>query len=162
MLKFISKNIKNSQPTEPLQNEIWQCAVSWSWLLEFVRKNSKLSGLSTQEVVNKIILPATKKKQLRYVDLISPACVSAPTYFVCHHWGSSFTDMIDSLESIIRLKENDEKSKTTFLWIDIFAVNQHRSANQQALDLLNLQGAIQETKIATLVCVDRCAKILTR
>ena len=143
------------------RKEVWQCSVAWRWVLQFVREND-LDGLSTQDVVTQIVIPRTLEKQVRYVDLIPPNCVSSPTYFVSHVWGCPFLDLVASIQSALGLNEDDEKSAETFLWIDIFAVNQHRTNNEQASDLMSLHKAIQQSSAATLVCIDVNGKLLTR
>ena len=137
--------------------------MSWSWLLNFSRsRHSELYGLSTQQVVTKLIIPETKEKHLRYVDILPEVCVSAPTYFVSHVWASPFLELVSSLQSYLNLSETDRKSKYIFLWIDIFAVNQHRESTEQASDLRDLHLAIKNATASTLVCLDNQGKLLTR
>ena len=130
--------------------------------MSFVRdRNHDLKGLSTQDVVTKIVIPETSDTKVRYVDLIPNSAVSVPNYFASHVWSSPFLDLVESLSQYILLDEADEESKSVFVWIDIFAVKQHRSADQ-ANDLKNLHEAIKNSKISVLVCLDSNLKLLTR
>ena len=144
------------------EKEVYDCAVSWSWLLQFsTDRQTDLRGKTTQEVVSKIIIPETIKKQIRYVDLISSPHVAKPTYFVSHYWGYRFLDLIESLKSYFSgVSDNDRAN--IYLWIDIFAVNQHRGSDQQTTDLENLHLAIHESGKGTLVCMDNKGTLLTR
>jgi hypothetical protein len=140
---------------------VWDYSVSLFWLLDFV-KNRKgvVEGLSTQDVVNKIIIPETAQKKLRYVELIPDSCVSSPTYVVTHVWSAPFLDLIGSLQQYFNLK-NDEDKKSIYLWIDIFAINQHGS-DDKANDLKNLQVVIKNASSGTLICMDAHGKLLSR
>ena len=125
------------------------------------KRRDNLEGLTTVDVVRQIIIPETQSLRLRYVDTLSTEAVSAPTYFVSHTWGRPFLELINSLKSYIRLSQDDEQSKNIFLWIDIFAVNQHEGLHQQS-DLSGLHLAIQKAAKGTLVCFDIPGKLLTR
>ena len=138
--------------------EVWECAVSWSWLLSFVKENeAKLKNLSTQDVVDQIVKPATLLNKSRYVDLIPKDCVSLPTYFASHVWIAPFLDIVESLREHI----GDNARDDVFVWIDIFAVNQHRDSGTQESDLKGLNTAVEKSR-KTIVCIDANAKLLTR
>ena len=148
---------------ETKRKAVWECAVSWSWLLQFAREHhNQLQSLTTSQVVTQIVIPATKEKAVRYVDFIPSDCVSTPTYFISHTWGSPFLDLIRSLKAFIPYSETDPISKTTFVWLDIFAVNQITTSTEQSTDLKSLHRAIQEATKGTLVCLDLNCKLLTR
>ena len=132
--------------------------MSWTWLLSFIRKNlDNLENRSTEEVVAEIVVPDTRKNKCRYVDLLPKNSVSLPTYFASHVWSAPFLDLIDSLREYI----GDNVKQDVFVWIDIFAVNQHRDSGSQASDLQGLNIAIEKSK-STIVCMDTNATLLTR
>ena len=143
--------------------------MSYKWLLSFVDDNN-LKGLSTQDVVTQIVIPATKEKKSRYVDLIPESDVSLPTFFASyknvfiyklilssHVWSAPFLDLIDSLKEYIGKKPKED----VFVWIDIFAVNQHRDSGCQGTDLQGLSVALKHSK-ETILCIDQNLKLLTR
>ena len=137
-------------------------AVSWKWLLSFVRlEGNTLENLTTQEVVNEIIIPRTKHSMNRYINKLSPSVVNFPTYFVSHVWSALFLDLIASLSHEIKLKESDEESRNVFVWIDIFAINQQKIDGQK-FDLATLPRAIVEATKGTLVCVDNKGQLFNR
>ena len=112
---------------------MYECAVSWNWLLSFVDKHkTTLKSLSTQKVVTKLIIPATEKDKTRYVDLLPPHQVALPNYFVSHVWSAPFLDLIESLKQYV---DSTKRTKDVFVWIDIFAVDQHRDSGTQGSDL---------------------------
>jgi hypothetical protein len=101
---------------------------------------------------------------------------------VSHVWSAPFIDVIDSLAYQLQLAPQDERSSRTYLWIDIFAVNQvifpsselllrtplfslliplKHSNFEQADDLRNLEIALQKSS-QTLVCLDCSNRLLGR
>ncbi len=106
---------------------MWDCAVSFTWLKSFVEKyKTKLKNQSTQQVVTKIVIPETAERKVRYVDLLPSNCVSTPTFFASHVWSEPFLNLIDSLQYYVEGMKEDE----VFIWVDIFAVNQHGTEDQ--------------------------------
>ena len=65
--------------------------------------------------------------------------------------------LVESLREYI----GDKTTTDVFVWIDIFAVNQHRDSGTQASDLSGLSVAVEKSK-KTIVCMDANAKLLTR
>ena len=122
-----------------------------------------MTSLTTQEVVTKIIIPETEKTLCRYVDLLTETPVSKPDYFVSHVWGAPFLDLVETLRIRFNLKDKliDDKLKPIFIWVDIFAINQHDTANKTA-DLANLHKAITLARSGTLVCLDKGGQLLRR
>jgi hypothetical protein len=92
------------------------------------------------------------------VDILPSEYVSTPTYFASHVWSSPFVDLVQSLKYYI---DGEHEKEEVFVWIDIFAVNQHRDSGNQASDLNGLHVALQKSA-KTIVCMDREAKLLTR
>ena len=105
------------------------------------------------------MIPQTLNTKCRYVDLLPPEFVSKPTLFASHVWSAPFLDLVDSLSDYIQSYNNN--GEEFYIWIDIFAVNQHRDSGMQGTDLSGLHIAIKESK-ETLVCIDENGLILTR
>lgn len=129
-------------------------AVSVRWLLRFFEERvvPELGELATTtEVVARIIKPATEEHRCRYYELgdaaslgggdlwqgsvparpgtpeagddarASPAAAAAPLFFCSHAWARPFRRVVDSLVSFL----DGADPGGTFVWVDIFAVNQH-------------------------------------
>ena len=142
--------------------EVWECSVSLYWLFDFTKKRKDdLIGQSTYDVVVKLIVPETIHTKCRYVDLIPSECVSTPTYFASHVWASPFLNLVESIRQHFDYQGDEEECKSIFIWIDIFAVNQHISDNQDK-DLSNLYLAVKNSELGTLVCLDTKGDLLTR
>lgn len=73
--------------------------------------------LSTNDVVESIIVPTTAKWTCRFVALLPPDAIADATIFVSHTWQGKFADMIAALTYAL----DDHVA----VWIDIFAVLQH-------------------------------------
>ena len=104
--------------------------VSVLWLERFVAEHaSELRGKTTSDVSNEILKSRTLHDRIAYVDLLrsevmddgSPAVAKA-NCFVSHAWS---TDFLDLAECVINwAKANAEP--TPYVWLDVFAVNQHQ------------------------------------
>jgi hypothetical protein len=137
------------------------CGVSVTWLRAFCEANtSAAEDLTTQQVADRVILHETQHQQCRYVDLLDSKHVGPVTYFVSHRWQASFRDLVRLVDNYCstlhssRLELNPDK---TFLWIDLFAVNQH----SPAADLAAIKDVIA-CSVQTLLCIDRDQQVLTR
>ncbi|XRB03262.1 hypothetical protein NFJ02_17g26160 [Pycnococcus provasolii] len=81
--------------------------------------------------------------------------VGTPTYFISHAWSSRFVDLVESVASALAgAAKND-----TFVWLDIFAINQDDtggvfSAMAELDDGRTLAGTIATSR-ATLVVLDK-------
>ncbi|XRA97499.1 EF-hand domain-containing protein [Pycnococcus provasolii] len=81
--------------------------------------------------------------------------VGEPTYFISHAWSSRFVDLVKSVASALAgAAKND-----TFVWLDIFAINQDdtggvSSAMAELDDGRTLAGTIATSR-ATLVVLDK-------
>ena len=119
------------------------------------QNNSKLAEdipeqLTTFQVVQKVVIPATKEKQNTYVELIESQNKSNPTHFVSHSWSYPIWSLIEglvmhqlncdrsvlytlSLDNILRKLDSIENPN--YYWVDIFNKNQH---------IVNSEGTIVE------------------
>ena len=125
-------------------------AVSWSFVQDFVRTNyQQLLKKTTEEVVSSIIIPETLNRKCEYASLLPSRNVSAsPTYYVIHLHSALFLETFESIKKVLC----SEDPATTFLWIDIFAINQHNSFQ---IDLEETDTAIQSATVGSLLCCDR-------
>ncbi len=129
-------NLINEFTIITVKAPVCDCGVSWTWLLTFVEKyNDMLTSFTAKDVVKKIIIPETSFAKVRYVDILPATVVSTPTYFASHVWSEPFLDLVDSLKYFIEGNNNKGKKEEVFVWIDIFAVNQHAGSTYQSEDL---------------------------
>uniref|UniRef100_A0A7S2QU83 NACHT domain-containing protein n=1 Tax=Chlamydomonas chlamydogama TaxID=225041 RepID=A0A7S2QU83_9CHLO len=127
-----------------------ECGVSLAFLLKVAPLIP--DDWTTAQVVTQLVLPATTAYKCRFVEipcLIPPECVAPPTFFISHKWGGQFSHLV----KILREHLSGALPGQVFLWLDIFAVNQHPGA-EQADDLRNLKAAIQIAS-GTLVILDK-------
>ncbi len=110
-------------------------------------------NITTKEVVEQVIKPATLAKKCRYCDLIrcngKLQSIGRAQAFISHCWGGLFKDLV---ASIVYTLGNDD----AYVWIDIFAVLQHESP-EQAADL-NFEPVICACK-GVVLCVPHLQSI---
>ena len=86
--------------------------VQLGWLKRFVKQVPP--GMSTLDVVLKIIKPATKERLCRYVSLAeeeAPGAVGTAKIFASHTWRAPFRDLVAALAHVA-----DDKD---YVWIDV-------------------------------------------
>ena len=78
-----------------------------------------------------------------------------PRYFVSHAWASLFVELVDAVAANLEGAAPDE----TFVWLDIFAINQDDSGGTFAamaeLDEGRTLARVIELSIATKVVLDK-------
>jgi hypothetical protein len=97
----------------------------YNWKME----REAFTEMTTWQVVDQIILPITRANNLTYCDYIRSInlqAVGEAQVFVSHAWRSNFTEMVDALSSYFK------DDLDTYVWIDIFSVNQHNSGHGTA------------------------------
>jgi tetratricopeptide (TPR) repeat protein len=116
--------------------------ISLSYLInEFVENcggSEALKGLSTTEVCNTFVKPATETCLSSYCDMLldqqkqksdhdnannSKETVSRATVFISHAWKYEFLHVLDALEDHFK----DEPG--TIIWFDLFSNNQHKASD---------------------------------
>mmetsp|Transcript_1012 Transcript_1012/g.2737 ORF Transcript_1012/g.2737 Transcript_1012/m.2737 type:complete len:639 (-) Transcript_1012:560-2476(-) len=121
-----------------------QRAVSLKWLLgTFMPQHPEIEQelMTTGEVVDFIVKPATEERQCCYADLIGDDDVSGlgalssgqEFYFVSHPWSSPLVDTVamlrehfnDDRQRLWRLGQPALPWSKVYIWLDLFAVNQY-------------------------------------
>lgn len=101
----------------------------------------------TRDVVTNFIKPITLDpstgRVCRFFELLPASSVRRPDYFISHMFDAHFVDVVDS---IARKLANYDPS-AVFLWMDIFAVNQHSLES----DLELLHACLFATRHGTLM-----------
>ena len=97
-----------------------RAGVRVGWLKGFVSSQIR-NGMTTREVVDEIIRPATRGQRCRYVALMGTGDVGVAQTFVSHTWNASFRDLVGSILHVL--------PEDAFVWCDIFAIAQHEPAD---------------------------------
>jgi hypothetical protein len=102
-------------------------SVSVQWLSEFVRSHGgQLAHKTTAEVSEQHLKPNTKAKQCAYIRLAEERTadghpsVGIATFFVSHAWQYKFLDLAEVI-----IEWGQTVPTPTYVWLDIFSVNQH-------------------------------------
>jgi hypothetical protein len=80
--------------------------------------------MTTADVMEAAIRPVCRAQHKSYAEavVISDAAgsIGEPTYFVSHAWDNLFVELLDSIGAFLEGAAKDE----TFVWLDIFTINQ--------------------------------------
>ncbi|KAG2484060.1 hypothetical protein HYH03_017080 [Edaphochlamys debaryana] len=137
------------------RKQVHECAVSLEFLLEFAREIP--DEWRTGQVVQDLVKGYTAPRQSRFTDMMPCRHVKRPDYFISHKWDSPFHYMVRS----VRDHPSGAVPSEVYVWVDIFAVNQHPGQEQDD-DLAQLNTAITNASGGTLVVLDHQAGPLGR
>ncbi|KAK3274320.1 hypothetical protein CYMTET_17495 [Cymbomonas tetramitiformis] len=109
--------------------------------------------MTTEEVVKEFVVPRTEARQCRLVDLpeyVAAEAVGRPSYFISHAWKGTFATLFNRVLEFL-VSASDE----TRVWVDVFAVNQHREAlhQQNRQDVMAFEDVVEHC-VGTIVVVD--------
>ncbi|KAK3267376.1 hypothetical protein CYMTET_24063, partial [Cymbomonas tetramitiformis] len=109
--------------------------------------------MTTEEVVKEFVVPRTKARQCRLVDLpeyVAAEAVGRPSYFISHAWKGAFATLFNRVLEFLT-----SASDETRVWVDVFAVNQHREAlhQQNRQDVMAFEDVVEHC-VGTIVVVD--------
>ena len=117
------------------------------------------AGLTTKEVVERFVKPLSAGRSC-LADRLPSAAVGAPTAFVSHAWGTchaseapeagSFALLVASVSDFFA----NAVAIETFIWLDIFAVDQHTAQGSDLDGGRTLEKTV-EAAAHTLVVLDR-------
>eukprot|EP00808_Paulinella_micropora_P032310 g52520.t1 len=92
-----------------------------------------VAGTTTDDVVRDLVKPATADQKCSYVELLARsqdpqdrAGVATATVFLSHAWKHSFKNVVEAIAA--HWPDKGDLRSRTFLWFDIFTVNQHETA----------------------------------
>eukprot|EP00200_Dunaliella_tertiolecta_P017220 CAMPEP_0202412500 /NCGR_PEP_ID=MMETSP1128-20130828/25890_1 /ASSEMBLY_ACC=CAM_ASM_000463 /TAXON_ID=3047 /ORGANISM="Dunaliella tertiolecta, Strain CCMP1320" /LENGTH=125 /DNA_ID=CAMNT_0049018423 /DNA_START=177 /DNA_END=552 /DNA_ORIENTATION=+ len=76
---------------------VTECGIRVSWLLSWAKVVEQKLGpdATTADVCAKFVIPSTRSKKCRYVDIIEPVNVGAPQYFLSHTWSMRFATLME-------------------------------------------------------------------
>jgi len=103
----------------------------FSVFLDFIANNGgteHFQGLSTTDVCNKILKPATEAEQLSYCEFLKGLSldsneVGTAEVFISHAWKYMFLDVVSAIQS--HFKDTPD----IYIWFDLFSNNQHLAGN---------------------------------
>eukprot|EP00808_Paulinella_micropora_P031021 g75226.t1 len=91
------------------------------------------AGATTDDVVRDLVKPATAGQKCSYVELLARsqdpqdrAGVATATVFLSHAWKYTFKQVVEAIAA--PWPDKDNVRSQTFLWFDIFTVNQHQTS----------------------------------
>eukprot|EP00808_Paulinella_micropora_P002834 g33194.t1 len=91
------------------------------------------AGATTDDVVRKLVKPATANQKCSYAELLARlqdpkdrAGVATATVFISHAWKYSFKNVVEAIAA--HWPDKGDLRSRTFLWLDIFTINQHETA----------------------------------
>jgi hypothetical protein len=89
-----------------------------------------LQGLTTLEVMERWVSPATASSKLSYCELLASdasgdvrAFVGTATWFYSHAWRYRFLDVVDAAEAFFGQTQEPDP----VVWFDVFSVSQHKA-----------------------------------
>jgi hypothetical protein len=90
----------------------------------------KLQDLTTEEVMQRWVFPATASAKLSYCELLASdasegvrAFVGTATWFYSHAWRYRFLDVVDAAEAFF----GQTQEQDPVVWFDVFSVSQHKA-----------------------------------
>ncbi|KAJ3113986.1 Kinesin light chain 3 [Phlyctochytrium bullatum] len=105
--------------------------ISLAYLHHFVDAcggRAVLDGLTTTDMCNKFIMPATEHAQTSACKVLSSFgrtdAVSRASWFVSHVWKYPFLEVLDALDSFF----SDQDPTSVFVWFDLFTNSQHNTS----------------------------------
>ena len=109
----------------------------------------------TTDIVECVVRSIAREKHQAFATAQMPAgSFGTPTYFISHAWGSPFVDLVESIDANLAGAAGDD----TFLWLDIFAINQDDSGGlfsaMEELDDGKTLARVIELSRATKVIMD--------
>ena len=93
----------------------------------FCGGREKLEGLSTTDVCEKFIKPATKMLEVSFCDLLKSAkhpAVGVGQVFISHAWKYKFLDVVDALQF------HFADTPDIIIWFDLYSNNQHGTGDR--------------------------------
>lgn len=113
--------VRPSGPPFPIR------ALSLACLLQ-LRDGGKIGeDWVAEDVKQRLVLEATKDRKVAFVESLPAPDVSDANVFVSHAWAYKFSSLAAALEHWA--KKRGRNASETFVWIDLFSVNQHVSMN---------------------------------
>ncbi|KAK3258922.1 hypothetical protein CYMTET_32056 [Cymbomonas tetramitiformis] len=118
-----------------------------------VQFGERWSTMTTEEVVKEFVVPRTEATRCRLVDMseyVAAEAVGRPSYFISHAWKGAFATLFNRVLEFLA-----SASDETRVWVDIFAVNQHREAlhQQNRQDVMAFKDVVEHC-VGTIVVVD--------
>ena len=141
------QNIKGDDAKDipPEHRSLVVCGgVSLNFLLKLKREvEGWHPKATTRMVAMQMVKPYTTENQCRYFEQMPAEDVGQPTYFVSQMQDASFCGLVAAIHSHLR----NADPRHVYLWLDLFAINQHTLA----AELPFLDASLLGTKAGTLM-----------
>ena len=141
------QNIKGDDAKDipPEHRSLVVCGgVSLKFLLKLKREVERWHPKATTRMVAmQMVKPYTTENQCRYFEQMPAEDVGQPTYFVSQMQDASFCGLVAAIHSHLR----NADPRHVYLWLDLFAINQHTLA----AELPFLDASLLGTKAGTLM-----------
>lgn len=126
----IHRDYKKIIPTDGVRIDFLQA------FIEDCGGREAIKDLTTRDVCNQVIIPATRSQNMSFCELIKSKHPSHPaiqpaTIYVSHLWDYNFLSVIDTL-SMMRPDH--------VVWMDVFALNHHRNTGSNSTSVQSLQA----------------------
>eukprot|EP00808_Paulinella_micropora_P028900 g31797.t1 len=131
-------SVRKPQEAKEASSPIPKLGVSVSLLLAtYQRWEAAAAGATTDDVVRDLVKPATADQKCSYVELLARsqdpqdrAGVATATVFLSYAWKYTFKQVVEAIAA--HWPDKDNVRSQTFLWFDIFTVNQHQTSTVDA------------------------------
>ncbi|KAF5833288.1 hypothetical protein DUNSADRAFT_10453 [Dunaliella salina] len=89
---------------DPGGRHVTECGIRMSWLVSWARTVEQELGpdASTADVCAKLVIPSTRARKCRFVDIMESEHVGPPKYFISHTWSWRFATLVDVLAQRLR------------------------------------------------------------
>lgn len=154
---------------KPAVKPINERAVSVAWLKGFRDRVVAAADIgpdaTTRDVVDKMVKTRTRDAKIAFYQLQDErelqSSMGRARYFISHAWDAKFSDVVDAAADAVTMLEPEADLRSVHVWVDIFAITQHRVANQDA-DLSHLGVCVRASEKGTILCLDTSGMALTR
>ena len=120
------------------------------WFVE--HESAMVQGKTTKEVCE-MLKKRTQIKKCSYTDLLRAKGehhhVGLAMFFVSHAWGGKFIELVAAVKKVVVKK--GLSFQATYLWIDIFVVNQHLEISDFKYWTSNFEGSLVQIGHAIIV-----------
>ncbi len=109
-----------------LETESWKLGIKLQFLISWSKQQGFSHTLTTSEVCENFIKPATQDSQLSFCEQLllsedTAGFVGTPSAFISHAWRYCFLEVLEALTSYFASEED------VVIWFDLFCNNQHKA-----------------------------------
>lgn len=102
-------------------------AISLQYILKLLDEGQIEPSWTAQTVKEQFVIPQTTSSKTSFAAIASDKDAADANVFVSHAWAYKFSDLVSALKAWAA--KNNRPADQLYLWLDLFSVNQHTSAN---------------------------------